>query len=236
MKLARGRAGRIGISGCRSRWHRSPGIDLQRVSGQRGDGIDDEQHAGRVGGFRDFLQRLVGAGRCFGMDDGDGFGIREFVDGVGDHAFRENVAPRHFEGVDDGSGTAHYVQHALAEDAVDAEDDLVAGFDEVGYDGFHAGHSGCGNGEGEGVFGAIDFAEHGAGGVHDLDVNGVEVADGGSAESAEDTGGNCAGAGAEEDPFGWKNWHDATCSTKQAGANANPGRARAMPRAVRVAG
>ncbi len=74
-------------------------------------------------------------------------------------------------------GAFQIVFHAASEDAVDAHDHLVARFDQVDHDRFHAGHSGTGNGKRQRVAGLKDLTHHFAGLVHVGDVLGVQMAE-----------------------------------------------------------
>ncbi len=73
--------------------------------------------------------------------------------------------------------TLGYIDHTRAENAVDADEHGVAGFDEVDDAGFHSGRAGAADGEGEFVLGLEDVAEHLLGFVHDANKFRVEMAD-----------------------------------------------------------
>ena len=124
-------------------------------------------------------------------------GARVLLERGGDLFEGEDVAPGRFEGMDRGAATLHHVLHPGAEDAVDADDDLVARLDQVGGDAFHARHAGAADGEGERVLRAEDLAQQLAGLVHDGDILRIKVADGRRGQGAQHALGNRAWAGAQ---------------------------------------
>ena len=172
------------------------------MPGQRSHGIDDEQHPGLVQDLRQTFQWLQRAGGSLRMHDAHRLGVRMPLDRFGQHLEREDFTPRDFKPVDPDAGAFHHVDHPGAEDAVDADDRLVAGLHQVRHHALHAGHAGGGDGEGQRVFGFEDLAQLHAGRVHDLDVAGIEVAQRGRSHGAQDAGRDGARAGAHQDAFG----------------------------------
>ncbi len=179
----------------------APCVDFKGGSAEGGDAVEEKESVSGFGGCADFVDGLMGAGGGFGVDEGDGFGF-DAVDGVDDGLLIEDGSPGGFDFFDDGAAAFGDVDHASAEDAVDADEDFVAGFDEVDEEGFHAGGACAGDGEGHFVLGAEGLAEFGADVIHDVEEDGVEVADGGAGEGLEDADGDVGGAGAEEGALG----------------------------------
>ena len=175
----------------------APGVDLDGDAGEAGDGVDGDQGSGLVGDAGDLVDGLPDAGGGFGVDDSDhlgGMGLEGLADLVGVEGFAVGA----FEDLDLGPGATGDVDHAAAEDAVDADEHVVAGLDQVDDDGFHAGRAGAGDGQGHGVGGLEDVAQEGLHPVHQADEVGVEVAEEGLAHGGQDAGVDLAGAGAEE--------------------------------------
>ena len=166
----------------------SPVVDFEFVAAERGDGIDEEKHVGVVNELGNSFERLVGTGRSFRVNDGEELGLGMRSDGFGSGFVGNDFAPGCFDGVNSGSATLHDVLHASTEDAVEADDGLVAGFEEIDRESFHASHAGAGDGESHLVFRLINLAKHLAGFVHDLDILRIEVAQSGRAHRGENAG------------------------------------------------
>ena len=79
----------------------------------------------------------------------------------------------------------HHVLHASAEDAVHADDDLVAGLDQVHGDAFHSRHAGTAHGKGQRIFRLENLAQHFAGLVHDGQILRIEMTESGRRERAQ---------------------------------------------------
>ena len=95
----------------------------------------------------------------------------------------------------------HHVLHAQPEDAVDANNHLVAGLDQVHRHALHAGHPGSAHGESQRIRGPEYLAQLGADLVHDLEVLGVQMPERGRAEGAQDALGDGTRAGSEQETF-----------------------------------
>ena len=153
---------------------------------QAGDGVDDEQRVSGVDEVGEAFEGLMRAGTGFGVDDADQFDVRMGVERGGDLGGFEGFAPGGFHGVDRGAAAFHDVLHAHAEDAIDADEDFVPGFDEVDRHAFHAGHAGAADGKGEGIRGAQDLPQHVAGRVHDREILRIKMSQGRRGEGAQD--------------------------------------------------
>ncbi len=95
-----------------------------------------------------------------------------------------------------------HLDHAGAEVAADPDHHLIARLDQIGDAGLHPCAAGARHGEGELVGGPEDVLEHAPGVIHDGQVLGIEVAEGGFGQSGKDAGADIARAGAHEDAFG----------------------------------
>ena len=91
-----------------------------------------------MGGLTDTVNRLMRAGGSLSMYQGDHFGLCP-LDGFDDFILIENGSPGGFNFFNRCSAAASDIDHAAAEDTVDADQHLVARFDEVNKDGLHAG-------------------------------------------------------------------------------------------------
>ena len=92
----------------------------------------------------------------------------------------EGFAPRRVHPGDDRAETARHFAHALTEDAVDPDDDRVAGSDEVDEGGLHAGRAGATEGQRQLVVGGEHDPEPLDRLVQDPEENRVEVAENGT--------------------------------------------------------
>ena len=121
-----------------------PGVHLQVVAAEGGDGVDDDEGVMAVAELDDFGQGSEGAGGGFGVDDADGFDRAMFFEFVSQGGDIYGLAPIKVE--DEGLGVAALgdVGEAVAKEAVAADDDFVAGFEDVGAGGFHSAGAGGG--------------------------------------------------------------------------------------------
>ena len=95
---------------------------------------------------RDLRQRLGirgNTGRRFGVHEGKDLGIGIGLEGVFDFLRAHRRAPAVFHDHGDAAAALHVLDHAAAEYAVAADDDLVAGADHVDEAHFHAHRAGA---------------------------------------------------------------------------------------------
>ena len=174
-----------------------PGVDLDGDAAERGHGVDGDQGAGLVGDPGDLLDGLPGAGGGLGVDDPDDLGA-DLLDGRADLLGVEDLAVRPFDRGDLGPGALGDVDHPAAEDAVDADEHLVARLDQVDDHGFHPRRAGAGDRHREPVLGLEDVPQQVLRLVHQGDELGVEVPEQRHPQRREDAGVDLARAGAEE--------------------------------------
>ncbi len=94
-----------------------------------------------------------------------------------------------------GPQPIRHLAHALAEDAVHADHDRIAGPDEVDEGGLHAGRTGAADGQGQRVRGGEDLAEALVGGVEQGQEFRVEVAEDRSSQGRATSGYGLEGPG-----------------------------------------
>src|SRR5437870_3793280 len=80
----------------------------------------------------------------------------------------KDLSPGSFDGGDVGAGPPGHVNHPLTKHAVNADDHLVAGLDQVNDAGLHAGAAGATDRKGENIPRAEESPEHVLSLVHDL--------------------------------------------------------------------
>ena len=112
------------------------------------------------------------------------------------------AAPGRLDGHDGRAAALDHLRHAHAEVAVAADDDGVAGLDDVVDGGLHAGGAGAGDRHREVVLGAEDRAQGALRVVEQLDEDGVEHADDGLRHRAVDARVHERGPGAEQEAVG----------------------------------
>ena len=150
----------------------TPLVGLELDAGDGGHGVDQQQGVALAAADLGDVAGDTGGG--LGVDDGEdlrvgvGLGQLDRVDGA---------APLEVDAHDLGAHAGGDVAHALAEQAVDADDDHVAGLDEVDEGGLHAAGAGGRQRQGAGVLGAPQGAQSGADLVHLGDELGVQVAE-----------------------------------------------------------
>ena len=169
------------------------GVDFLIVVDNSGSMGDEQQNlAASFPNFLATLQETLG-------DDADEFHLRMGIERVLELIEGERLAPTHLHHVDDGASAFHHVLHAGAEHAVDADEHLVAGLDEVDRAALHPGHAGAAHGKRQRVLRLEDLAEHRAGVVHEREVLRIEVPERGGAERAEHAVRDGAGTGTGQD-------------------------------------
>lgn len=190
------------------------GIDTETIDGdfhtsEARHGIDDEECAVFLDDTGDFIEGLVEAGAGFGLDDTEELDSGMLFEGLGDLIGLDGLSPRGFNGVDGGAVSAGDIGHARPEDTGGSDEDFVTGFDEIAEAGFHPGGSGSGDGEGEFVLGLEDLLEEFLEIIHQDQIFGIEMAEGGSGEGLEDTLGDLAWPGSHENAFRGMKWLEA---------------------------
>ena len=178
-----------------------PIIEPDGASAKGRDGIEEEKRAGVVSEFRNFFDRRERAGGRFGVDDGDEFRALAF-EGVGDLLRFDDAAPGSFDFRDFRAAAFRHIDHAGAEDAVNADDHFVAGFDEIYKTEFHPRAAGAADRESHFVFREEDGAEHRFDLVHHFHENGIEMSEKRHGHGLEDGGRDVAGAGTHEEASG----------------------------------
>ena len=185
-----------------------PAVDLDLDAAQRGDRVDQQERPRAVDQLRDLFQRLVGAGRGLGVDDPHHLGAGMRGEGVAHRRRVDGPAPLDLDRVHPGAAAPGDVEHPAAEDPGDADDHLVAGLDQVGDRGLHAGAAGPRDRQGQTVLGAEDPAQHAAGRVHDPQVLRVEVTDRRPRQGLQDPRRHVARPGPQQQPprriEGWR--------------------------------
>ena len=204
----------------------APIVDPQIHTAERGHGVDHEEDVGVVDQLRDAFEWLVGAGRGLGVDQADGLRRRVGGEGLGDRLVGDRFTPRHLDRVDRRAIALGDIFHAGAEDTVLDHDHLVAALDQVGDARLHAGAAGARHREGQRILRPHHLAQQVAHGVHDLEVLGVEMPEGGAGESLEHTRRYTARAGTEEHALG---------RIERAGTHAPPPMPRSSTSKTRVA-
>src|SRR5437588_1865817 len=176
-----------------------PVVDAHRHAAQRHDGIDDQKRVMRAADPSDVLERLQHPGRGLAVDDRHDLGGFA-LEGVADGAGVDDAPPlgRHLS--DARAVPSGEVDEEIPEPAAVGDEDAVAGFDQRGDRRFHAGASGPRDGEGPGVGSLKRFPAQGRDLLHDRGEGGVELAQHGSGEGAQDPGIRVGGPGAAEQP------------------------------------
>ena len=100
----------------------------------------------------------------------------------------------------DGRSTAtfHILFHATAKYTVLADNDRIAGRDEVNEAGFHTGRTRCGHWQGEFIFGLERVLQQLFDLIHQVHKQWIQVADGRSRQGAQNAGRYIGGAGAHQ--------------------------------------
>ena len=168
-------------------------VDIRSVDGdfhaaEGGYGVDQEQGAVPVGEVGQLVQGLEDTGGGLSVHDGEHLDLGVALQLRLDRIEVDGGSPLLLDLGDRRAVAAGDVGQAFAEEAVRGRDDDVAGLEQVGHSGLHAGVAGAGEGEGEAVLCAEDLAEHASRVVHDLDEVGVEMAEDGGGHGPEDAG------------------------------------------------
>jgi hypothetical protein len=170
-------------------------IDVQLVPAQRGDGVDQEQRAGVPDQAPDLGQRLVRARRRLRVHHRHHLGLRVRAQRLGHGVHLDRAAPRDLQRVHGRPVAPGHVLEPPAERAGDGDDHLVPRFDQVGHAGLHAGAARPGDGQRQRVLRAEHGLQHRARLVHHLQVDGIQVADGGRGQRRQHARRDVAGAG-----------------------------------------
>ena len=101
-----------------------------------------------------------------------------------------------------GPVTACHIGQAQTEIALHRDQYFVAGFDRVGQGGLHGRTSGAAHGDGEPVIGLPGVAQEFLHFPHQLDIEGIEVADGGAGQGLQHRGMGIGGAWTQQEPVG----------------------------------
>ena len=178
-----------------------PGVEQQRHRPQRGDGVQQQQAVVPAAELADALHRLADAGGGFGMDHRqDG---RLVIDqGLLQLLETEGLAPGALDRHHIGPVTTGHIHQALAEIAHHRHQHLVAGFDGVGQRGLHGGTAGAAHRNREPVIGLPGVAQQLLHFAHQLDVEGIEMADRRPGEGLEHLGMGVGGTWTEQQTFG----------------------------------
>ena len=135
------------------------------------------------------------------MDQGDKFGSPAPAQRLLDLRGSEDAAPlgAHLDRA--GAAALGHLDHACAKDAVDPNDDLVSGFNQVGQTGFHARAAGAGDGQGHFVPGLEHKPQQLLGPIHQFDERGIEVTDQGGGHRLQNARMDVARTRTEQDPL-----------------------------------
>jgi len=176
------------------------------MTAEAGHRVHRQQCAAGVNQVGNAVQRLMGAGAGFGMNEAKQPGARVPLEGRANLLQGKHVAPAGFQGMDGCAAALHDLFHPGAKNAVDADDDLVARLNQVHGEALHAGHTRAGNREGKLILGAKNLPQQLAGLVHDGDILRVQVAQGRRPQRAQNTKGHGTGARPQEKTFGGVEW------------------------------
>ena len=111
------------------------------------------------------------------MNKGEDFDIRIGFQCRFDLVERDRRAPCVFDNHRFAATANDVFFHAATKDAINANQNLIAGLDQIGKTGFHTGRAGRGYRKGQRVFGLISIAQQGFNLVHQLDKLRVQMAD-----------------------------------------------------------
>jgi hypothetical protein len=179
-----------------------PGIDIERYATQRRDRVHDQERSEFVAQLAELLDRLPGAGRGFGLDDGQHLGPN-FAERLADAIQIEYLAPRRFDRGHGGAGASSDFDLALAEKSADADNDLVARLEQVDHACLHPGHARGADGKRERVLGLERLPQHFLGFVHQDQKVRIEMAHERRGHHGEHARMHVAGTGAEQQARRW---------------------------------
>ena len=176
----------------------TPFVDEYGCAAQRRDRVHDGERAVLA---RYLCQRLGirgDTGRGFGVHEGEHPGIRIGFERVFDFLRAHRGAPAVFHHDRDAAAALHILDHAAAEHAVAADDDLFAGTDHIDEAHLHADRTGAGDRKGQRVVRLERVTQQFLEFFHHLDEHRVEVANGRLAHRREHARMNFGGTGSHQ--------------------------------------
>jgi hypothetical protein len=180
----------------------APLVESHWATAQRSDGVEEHERPGVADELRNLFHRRERTGAGFGVDNGDELRLRHLLQRVG-HLLRfDDAAPRRLDLRHFRAATLGHVAHARAEHAVDANDDLVPGFDEVHETELHPRAAGAAHGKRHFVLREENLAEHDFDLVHHLHEDRIEMAEERRGHGLEDGRRDIARAGAHQEALG----------------------------------
>src|SRR5690348_2113284 len=163
------------------------GVNVDGHAAESGDRVHDEEGAELVGNFAHGIEVGDDRGGAFAVRETEKFDFFTFADAA--DIFRvDGLAVWSFDAMDFRGRAFGDDGHALAEDAVDADDGFVARFKRIEYSGFDAGGAGGGDGKGEAILSLENLAEEDLDVAHHFEEPGVEMADERRGHGAIDAG------------------------------------------------
>ena len=144
----------------------------------------------------------LGAGGNFRLDESDNPRVRIGLERVLQFLRIDRASPVVLDHQRGTAAALHVLLHAAAEHAVLAHDDLVAGLDQIGKTGFHAGGTGCGNGHGQFVPGLERVFQQYLHFIHHPDEHRVQMANGRACHGSQNARADVGRAGAHQDALG----------------------------------
>ena len=171
----------------------TPAVDVDGDAAERRDAVDQQERVALAGAER--LDVVAHAGRRLRVHDGDD--LRRGVRGR-ESLWIDGLAPLGLDSHYASPATGDDIAHALAEHAVDADHDDVAGADDVDERRLHARRAGAADRQGERVGGAEHGAQPVARLVEQREEVGIEVPEQRARERLGDLWVRIAGAGTHE--------------------------------------
>lgn len=121
--------------------------------------------------------------------------------GIDDLLLIEDLPPRDFNLLNQGTATFSRICHASAKHAVDADEEAITGFNQISDHSLHAGRTRAAYRERHLIFCLKDLLELGADAVHHLQEDGVQMTNRRPTQCFENTSGNITGTRAEQYTF-----------------------------------
>jgi len=179
----------------------APLVDFHRRAAERGDRVHDHHRAVLVRDARDLLGVRLAAGRSFGVHEGDDLGVLVLLQRILDLVRIHRLAPFVLDHHRHTAAANDVLEHAAAEHAVDAHDDLVARRHHVDEAVLHPDRARAGDGEGQRVLRLVDVTQERLQFLHHVHEDGVEVADRRLAHGRQHAGVDLRGPRAHERAF-----------------------------------
>ncbi len=154
-----------------------PAVDLELRAAERGNRVHHEQAVPLAAHPADVDQRLMGSRGGFGVHHRDHAHGGETIQRRGDLLGLEDLSPGPVDAPQAPADPLGDVAHAAAEKAVDADQNLVVGLNQVDQGRLHAGAAGARDRQGQGIVGPEEGAQSRLHPVHQRQEVGVQVAE-----------------------------------------------------------